>query len=1346
MKFFKPSMISLVVCSSLASMANAGENTNFFDASLKPQSAQFGLYQGLKKADLDRQITVSGMRSQFDDSLNRPTFIWASKSQAMPSFEGVEPESRDRVAAEFYLGNLTGVSTERSFKNKAVLSNLQRQKSGSLVAKYKQEVYGVEVFNREFNIMMTAERELVAASGFLAERRSIDSTNAAVNFGTAEQALKSAFRAMGGEEQHFKIKADDTLDKKYQRFSVDAKGEAYQVLNQPRAKRVMYELDGKLIAAHYVEIEAGKADELSSDYYAYVIAADSGRVLYKKNLVNSEKAFNYRVYADTTLGNIPHDGPFGDVSPWPVAKSENKDHPTEITEAKLVSLVAGPISTNDPWLADDATTTSGNNVVAYVDAVAPSGFSNGDYYAETTSDATFDYPLKPDQKHYSVDNRKAAITNLFYVNNYLHDQFYDHGFDEKAGNAQKVNYGRGGVEGDPIQAEAQDNSGFNNANMATPADGASPRMQMYLYDDFISEIGEDYGVSIVGDSDTLLESTQVSNFGARRFSAPVVGDVVRMIDGDDADGGSVYDGCQAPTNAADLAGKIAIIDRGGCNFTVKVKFAQDAGAIGALVANTPSRDPDGKTPAPMGGDDDTVKIPNMGLSSTDGQAIYDAIEAGNSKISMFNDTPYRDGTFDNGTVAHEWGHYISNRLVGNSSGLVNNQGRAMGEGWGDFHALLLMVREDDAKIEGNELFQAAYTGSGYTDNFYFGIRRAPYSTQMDINPLTFKHIEQGVDLPEGVRVGSNNAQVHASGEIWALTLWEVYVALINDERYTFKEAQSLMMDYLVAGYKMTPIAPTYTEARDAILSVAYARDVEDYKVMLGAFAKRGLGLGAVSPERFDDTHSGVVESFKTDLATYSLVDTKIETDYRKGNLGYCSNDSVLDNGETGTVTVKIANSGNKVLNNVKVKLVMETEQDVTFANDGEYIFDTLAPYSTATSSPIEITLAGAAIADQLRFKVTFPELVEGDDIVEAVEETVTATVNYDFELRTPKANSDFDDVESVAGFANWTENVQVGGDDAKGTAFLDQASAAIFDSFGLDTGTQMLGMTNNGFKSDVSFETKEFEVGYNGDFSVSWWHYFDLEEDWDGGVVEVSVNGGDWADVTKMGGTFATGYTGALEENEDQVLSERETFTGFAFGNESVNFGSALNGNKVRFRFRLGSDAFANEDGWYIDNIRFNNIESGVFHDVVAGDIYACNNRAPVIAEVTGESVAERVSAGGAFNTGELTVTASDVDENELTYTWTQISGPDAALNNANSATAVYTAPQVSADTELVFEVAVSDGTVSVVKQVTVMVTEVADKAPELPETKKNSSSGSLGFSALLLAPLIWLRRRNLIK
>ena len=83
-----------------------------------------------------------------------------------------------------------------------------------------------------------------------------------------------------------------------------------------------------------------------------------------------------------------------------------------------------------------------------------------------------------------MDQSKAAITNAFYVVNWLHDYWYDSGFNEAAGNAQRDNFGRGGVGGDSMRVEVQDNylgGSRNNANMSTPSDGLRPRMQMFVW-------------------------------------------------------------------------------------------------------------------------------------------------------------------------------------------------------------------------------------------------------------------------------------------------------------------------------------------------------------------------------------------------------------------------------------------------------------------------------------------------------------------------------------------------------------------------------------------------------------------------------------------------------------------------------------------------------------------------------------------------------------------------------------------------------------------------------------------------------------------------------------------------
>jgi extracellular elastinolytic metalloproteinase len=83
-----------------------------------------------------------------------------------------------------------------------------------------------------------------------------------------------------------------------------------------------------------------------------------------------------------------------------------------------------------------------------------------------------------------VDPKKyinAAVTQLFYQNNIIHDLFYRYGFDEVSGNFQQNNWGKGGKDKDAVIAHAQDGSGTNNANFATPPDGQPGRMRMYIF-------------------------------------------------------------------------------------------------------------------------------------------------------------------------------------------------------------------------------------------------------------------------------------------------------------------------------------------------------------------------------------------------------------------------------------------------------------------------------------------------------------------------------------------------------------------------------------------------------------------------------------------------------------------------------------------------------------------------------------------------------------------------------------------------------------------------------------------------------------------------------------------------
>lgn len=149
-----------------------------------------------------------------------------------------------------------------------------------------------------------------------------------------------------------------------------------------------------------------------------------------------------------------------------------------LTPQTLVTSPADPVASPSGWVTSN--TTIGNNVDAYLDR---NNDNAPDVNGRPTSDGNQVFNFVWDGSIDPTDptNQKASITNLFYLNNVLHDRLYGYGFTESAGNFQTSNFGKGGLGNDPVNAEGQDGGGTNNANFATPADGSRPRMQMYLW-------------------------------------------------------------------------------------------------------------------------------------------------------------------------------------------------------------------------------------------------------------------------------------------------------------------------------------------------------------------------------------------------------------------------------------------------------------------------------------------------------------------------------------------------------------------------------------------------------------------------------------------------------------------------------------------------------------------------------------------------------------------------------------------------------------------------------------------------------------------------------------------------
>ena len=437
------------------------------------------------------------------------------------------------------------------------------------------------------------------------------------------------------------------------------------------------------------------------------------------------------------------------------------------------------------WLnAGSHTTTNiqGNNVKAYLDTDANNATDAGGT-AVTTGNFTTAANL--DAQPSTTANKSVAVQNLFYLNNIVHDRLYTHGFNEGNGNFQVNNFGLGGAGNDPVSAEAQDGSGTDNANFSTPADGSAPRMQMYVWN------SNPQGLVTVGAGNY---GAYPSGFGAALTATGVSGPLKAA---------NPADACTTLA-AGSLTGNVAIVDRGTCDFTVKVLNAQNAGARAVIIANNVA----GGAFAP-GGTNRKVKIPSGMVAQATGVTLK-GLASSTAVVKANANALQIDGDLDSDIVFHEYGHGLTWRMIGSMSGTFAG---AIGEGASD--VLAFLINGDDRIGE-------------YSMNDPIGIRTTPYATATK----TFSEWTAN--------------QVHTDGEIYAAAMWKVL------EQYQAGpgalSADDLMADF-VDGMNFTLAAPTPDKMRDGMLaSLANRTDDGSFAkrrcAIWTGFAAKGIGQGA----------------------------------------------------------------------------------------------------------------------------------------------------------------------------------------------------------------------------------------------------------------------------------------------------------------------------------------------------------------------------------------------------------------------------------------------------------------------------------------------------------------------
>lgn len=889
--------------------------------------------------------------------------------------------------------------------------------------------------------------------------------------------------------------------------------------------------------------------------------------------------YTYRVF------DIPVEAPHenGEVNP-----SSPSLHTT-------VTTAGDPDASPYGWHSTDGVANSiitvGNNVNSRNDlgTASPAG-TLPDHPATTTggSTNTFDYPVDLSQGPETYTD--AAIVNLFYWNNLIHDVFWKFGFDEKSGNFQTTNIFNGedrtGLGNDPVLAEAQDGEGTNNANMLTLPDGTSPRMQMYLWSS--SKIAELVHVNTVNgivsiDAYDGLEAA--FGTGNRLDATGVTGDLILVEANSSSQCGTPSEGCSdcngvgalPPNN--NVTGKIVLIDRGSCAFIEKIMGAQTGGAAAVIVVNNQPGDP-----ISMGGENGNgVTIPAVMISQADGNTLKTNMGVGTVNLTLQRAVPadpMKDGDFDNGIIVHEYGHGITNRLTGGPSALGPLGGDEQGgEGWGDYFALYMTTTSYGGQLpdRGIGTYVIAETTNGG------GIRPAKYSTSLITNPYTFSDIDKGeeVTIPHGV------------GFIWCTMLYEMTQNLINKHGFNSdlynggtdasSGGNNIALRLILEGLKIQPVSPTFEEQRDAILAADVALyGGENQCEIWNAFAKRGLGFSASSGS---NSVGDEIEAFDVPGECLGLAATT-SLEIRKNGA------TTLENQSDITYNIIVTNTGSVDATNLIITDNLPTNATFVNASDGG-------------------NEAGGVI--------TFPIIP-----TLAPDASVTRTVTVNINHPSVTTQSAFvDDME--AGAANWTTSAGV-------------------DTWNITTETPARG-TNAFFAADpnnASNQTLDMSsaVTIPANAQLRFTHLYATEKEFDAGVLEYSTNGATYTD----GGSLMTsnGY------NDNVPAANNPLLGGDAFGGgsggyiETIADLSSLAGQNVTFRFRLSSDVLTDATGWWVDDVM-----------IVVAPVFVSSDAQVVASNANTVSFTERTMLLQAALPVELTTFEANAQKTDILLDWT---------------------------------------------------------------------------------------------
>ena len=328
-----------------------------------------------------------------------------------------------------------------------------------------------------------------------------------------------------------------------------------------------------------------------------------------------------------------------------------------------------------------------------------------------------------------------------------------------------------------------------------------------------SDITINSPAGIAGD----YQSFPTTNFGAT-ITSVITADFELVDDGTAAP----TEGCDPVTN--DLTGKIALIRRGNCPFVDKVKNAQDAGAIGAIVMNNNPGEP-----VAMGGTDASITIPAVMITQADGDLIE--AELANGPV--------------NGALNPATGNYTGNLVPG-------------------------IQHINDIKVKDNAGVSEIYVAAGET--FYGDANSATYMGGPELG--LYKSVDAGVtwtelDMPltaNGNKHEPNDIEIGADGTIWVSTTASSIFGDGGGKIFSSTDGVTFGDTYTVAGANRTQIAVSSQNAGTVYILAQISGGVAM------EFTTDGFATGTASMALPNDADPGIPPAdFTRGQAFYDLM-------------------------------------------------------------------------------------------------------------------------------------------------------------------------------------------------------------------------------------------------------------------------------------------------------------------------------------------------------------------------------------------------------------------------------------------------------------------------------------------